>query len=60
MDYLDIEKIRKDFPILNREIEGNRLIYLDNTATSQIPERVVDKIDNMYYHYKLTGTQGCA
>lgn len=58
MDYLDIEKIRKDFPILNREIEGNRLIYLDNTATSQTPERVVDKIDNMYYHYKANVHRG--
>lgn len=58
MDYLDIEKIRKNFPILNREIEGNRLIYLDNTATSQTPERVVDKIDNMYYHYKANVHRG--
>lgn len=58
MDYLDIEKIRKDFPILNREIEGNRLIYLDNTATSQTPERVVDKIDSMYYHYKANVHRG--
>lgn len=58
MDCLDIEKIRKDFPILNREIEGNRLIYLDNTATSQTPRRVVDKIDNMYYHYKANVHRG--
>lgn len=58
MDCLDIEKIRKDFPILNREIEGNRLIYLDNTATSQTPGRVVDKIDSMYYHYKANVHRG--
>ena len=58
MDNLDIENIRKDFPILNREIEGNRLIYLDNTATSQTPKCVVDKIDSMYYNTKANVHRG--
>lgn len=58
MDCLDIEKIRKDFPILNREVGGNKLIYLDNTATSQTPRRVVEKIDNMYYHTKANVHRG--
>lgn len=36
---LDIETIRKDYPILNREIYGKPLVYLDNTATTQTPAR---------------------
>ncbi|MFT4832955.1 MAG: cysteine desulfurase/selenocysteine lyase, partial [Psychroserpens sp.] len=34
---IDILKIRKDFPILHREVNGNPLVYLDNAATSQTP-----------------------
>ena len=44
---LDIEQIRKQYPILNREIEGNKLVYLDNAATSQTPQCVVDAITEM-------------
>ena len=43
---IDINKIRKDFPILNRKINGNRLIYFDNAATSQTPSVVVEEIAN--------------
>ena len=48
---IDINKIRKDFPILNRKINGNRLIYFDNAATSQTPSVVVEEIANYYYNY---------
>ena len=41
---LDIQKIRKDFPILNREVNGKSLIYFDNAATSQTPQQVIDVI----------------
>lgn len=46
---LDIQAIRADFPILSRKIYSKDLIYLDNTATSQTPCRVVDKIAEGYY-----------
>ena len=46
---LDIEKIRKDFPILSREIYGKPLVYFDNAATTQKPKCVVEQIDRMYY-----------
>ncbi len=36
----DVEKIRKDFPILQKKVYGNSLIYLDNGATSQKPRTV--------------------
>jgi cysteine desulfurase/selenocysteine lyase len=45
---LDIEKIRADFPILNQQINGKPLVYLDNAATSQKPQVVIDSIVNYY------------
>lgn len=55
---LDIEKIRGQFPILQRKIYGRRLVYLDNTATSQTPSRVVDTIDTMYTHHHANVHRG--
>jgi cysteine desulfurase/selenocysteine lyase len=46
---MDIDNIRKDFPILAREVYGKPLVYLDNAATTQKPRCVVEKIDQMYY-----------
>jgi cysteine desulfurase/selenocysteine lyase len=46
----DIQKIRKDFPILNREVNGKPLIYFDNAATSQKPIQVIDAIVDYYTH----------
>ena len=48
MVMIDVEEIRKDFPILNREINNNRLIYFDNAATSQKPKQVIDGIKYFY------------
>lgn len=45
---MDINKIRADFPILSREVYGKPLVYLDNAATSQKPQCVIDKITEMY------------
>ena len=44
----NIESIRKDFPILDKSINGNKLIYLDNAATSQTPNCVIDSISDYY------------
>lgn len=46
---LDVNAIRKDFPILEREVHGKPLIYLDNGATTQKPRSVVEKIEEGYY-----------
>ena len=40
----DVEKIRRDFPILARDVRGKKLVYLDNAATSQKPRTVIDAI----------------
>lgn len=44
----DIQKIRADFPILKREVNGKPLVYLDNGATTQKPQQVIDAIINYY------------
>lgn len=55
---LDIDKIREEFPILGREVNGRPLVYLDNTATSQTPARVVDRIKWLYEHTKANVHRG--
>jgi cysteine desulfurase/selenocysteine lyase len=45
---LDIEKIRKDFPILQTKVNGKPLVYLDSAATSQKPKVVIDAIKKFY------------
>lgn len=45
----DIQKIREDFPILDREVYGKPLVYLDNGATTQKPRQVVEAITDEYY-----------
>ncbi|MCV9389104.1 cysteine desulfurase [Reichenbachiella sp. ABR2-5] len=45
---MNIEKIRKDFPILHQEVNGKPLIYFDNAATSQKPQSVIDALTHYY------------
>lgn len=47
---LDIAQIRADFPILQRQVNGQPLVYLDNAATSQTPLAVIDAISDYYKH----------
>ncbi|UCD65228.1 MAG: cysteine desulfurase [Candidatus Zixiibacteriota bacterium] len=47
---MDSEKVRADFPILNRVINGHRLVYLDNAASSQKPTAVIDALTRYYTH----------
>ena len=44
----DVEEIRRDFPILEREVNGKRLAYLDNAATSQKPRQVIQALTGYY------------
>jgi cysteine desulfurase/selenocysteine lyase len=48
MPVFDPEKLRADFPILSREVDGKALAYLDNGATSQKPQCVIDLVDHFY------------
>lgn len=47
---LDVEKIRADFPILNQMVNGHPLVYLDNAATTQKPQAVIDALVHYYTH----------
>ena len=46
----DVEKIRADFPILHQQVNGQPLVYLDNAATTQKPNSVIEAIANYYRH----------
>jgi cysteine desulfurase/selenocysteine lyase len=48
LDQRDVERIRADFPILSRQVNGHTLVYLDSGATSQKPQRVID-VERAYY-----------
>ena len=50
--------IRNDFPILNREVNGNPLVYLDTAATSQTPQAVIDVISDYYSRYNANIHRG--
>ena len=50
MTKLDIQKIRSDFPILNEKIRGKQLVYLDNGASTQKPQSVIDAEKYYYEH----------
>ncbi len=55
---MDIVKIRKDFPILTRKVNGNPLVYFDNAATSQTPKQVIDAIVDYYSRYNANIHRG--
>ncbi len=45
---LDVERVRRDFPILKCKVHGKPLVYFDNAATSQKPQAVIDAITHYY------------
>ena len=55
---IDIQKIRSDFPILQREVNGQSLVYFDNAATSQTPQQVIDVIVDYYSQYNANIHRG--
>jgi cysteine desulfurase / selenocysteine lyase len=55
---LDVEKIRKDFPILKEKVWGHPLVYLDNAATTQKPEVVIKTLDKYYREYNANVHRG--
>ena len=58
MKFYDVEKLRRDFPILSREVNGKPLIYLDNAASTQTPRAVVEDIEHIYYTTKANVHRG--
>ena len=50
MSALDVEQVRKDFPIFEREVHGKRLTYLDSASSAQKPLAVIESMDHVYRH----------
>lgn len=55
---LDVNQIRKDFPILSTQVYGKPLVYLDNGATTQKPQCVIDTLANGYLHHNANVHRG--
>ena len=55
---LNLDKIRADFPILSRKVNGKPLVYFDNAATSQTPQQVIDVIVDYYSNYNANIHRG--
>ena len=54
----DVEKYRREYPILSREVYGKPLVYLDNTASTQTPVEVVRAVEDVYYRHKANVHRG--
>ena len=51
MNPIDVTAIKRDFPLLEREVNGKRVTYLDSASSSQKPVAVLDAMDHCYRHY---------
>ena len=56
--FFDVERYRKDFPALHQEVHGKPLAYLDNAATAQKPQQVIDAISNYYSNHNSNVHRG--
>src|SRR5256712_11893805 len=54
----NVEKVRQDFPILDRVINGKPFVYLDNAATAQKPRQVIEALDRFYKEYNANIHRG--
>ncbi|XZF16336.1 aminotransferase class V-fold PLP-dependent enzyme [Chitinophagaceae bacterium MMS25-I14] len=57
-EVMDVEAVRNQFPILQREVKGNPLLYFDNAATTQKPQRVIDALVQYYTGYNANIHRG--
>lgn len=55
---MDAQELQKQFPILNQQVNGHPLVYLDNAATSQKPEAVIETVDRYYREYNSNVHRG--
>ncbi|SES22947.1 cysteine desulfurase [Salisediminibacterium halotolerans] len=55
---MNVEDVRRDFPILHQEVNNHPLVYLDSAATSQTPAQVIDAIDDYYRRYNSNVHRG--
>ena len=55
---INVSKLREDFPVLKRQVNGKPLIYFDNAATSQKPESVIETMNKYYREYNANIHRG--
>jgi len=55
---LDVQKIRDDFPILGRKVNGHPLVYMDNAATTQKPRQVIQALVDYYENFNANVHRG--
>ncbi|NND83755.1 MAG: SufS family cysteine desulfurase [Acidimicrobiia bacterium] len=55
---IDVAQVRKDFPTLQREVHGRRLVFLDSAASSQTPQSVIDRMTRYYEHSRSNVHRG--
>ncbi len=55
---LDVERLRGSFPVLDREVHGHPLVYLDNAASAQRPQAVIDAVSDCYRRYYANAHRG--
>ncbi len=58
MSNIDVQRVREDFPILQRSVHGRPLVYLDNAATTQKPRAVIDALVHYYENYNANIHRG--
>ncbi len=58
IDVLDVHQVRKQFPVLSREVKGKPLVYFDNAATTQKPQVVIDALVDYYSSYNANIHRG--
>jgi len=51
MATLDVARVKKDFPLLQQQVNGHRIVYLDSGASSEKPQAVLDAMDEAYTTY---------
>jgi cysteine desulfurase/selenocysteine lyase len=56
--FFDVERVRRDFPVLQQTVHGKPLVYLDNAATSQKPQSVIDSLARYYSEYNANIHRG--
>lgn len=54
----NVEEVREDFPVLDRTVDGEKLVYLDNAATSQKPQSVIDAVSEFYEQHNANVHRG--
>src|SRR5262245_356543 len=54
----DVERLRGDFPILHQKVHGKPLVYLDNAASTQKPQAVIDAVSDYYCRYNSNVHRG--